>query len=104
MPAFASQFAKDELLTAVGKFSLPSGNRSARIDPGVFLVFVHLFLSDTSLAKPSKGLKEKSFMENERLSAALEYTARGFSVVPVDMWKRPLIRWGEYQERRLFFL
>jgi hypothetical protein len=39
-------------------------------------------------------------MQNERLRAALEYKARGFSVVPVNPWKRPLLKWIEFQRRR----
>lgn len=38
--------------------------------------------------------------DNPILRAALEYLARGFSVIPVGPTKRPLIKWDEFQVRR----
>lgn len=38
--------------------------------------------------------------QNERLETALEYLARGWSVIPVGADKRPLIKWARYQKER----
>jgi len=39
-------------------------------------------------------------MENEHLELALEYLARGWSVIPCGKNKRPLISWKKYQTER----